>query len=49
MWKSRVFVAPTLLNEIKMNDQDVLTFSCNGSVLALISAKPPFPSALLFD
>lgn len=36
-----------------MNDQDVLAFFCNGYVLALISANPPFlwgvPSVLLFD
>lgn len=42
VWKSRVFVAPTLLNDFKMNTQDVLAFFCNGYVLALISANPPF-------
>lgn len=50
---TNLFVAPTLLSEFKMNDQDVLAFFCNGYVLALISANPPFiwrvPSALLFD
>lgn len=52
-WNKPHCCSDTMLNEFIMNDQDVLAFFCNGYVIALISANPPFfwrvPSALLFD